>query len=149
MNTSKSSASSPLPMPAWRSGKSLSPEMYLSDQYIVLDFEVETNRGDWGNPVFADNRLLLACWKVGPQGSVECCWGTELEQQRLADAIRSCRFIVAHNAKYECGWLHRAGSDLRSLAIFDTQIAAYLARKGRADSVSLDAVARRAVLRGK
>jgi DNA polymerase I-like protein with 3'-5' exonuclease and polymerase domains len=104
----------------------LDPSIYLSDDYVVVDFEVDTSHGDYGAPVHSDNQLLLACWKVGPHGKVRCKWGSEYEMGELISDIKRAKFIVAHNSKYELGWLHRAGLDLRTVLAFDTKIAEYV-----------------------
>ena len=43
-----------------------SPDIYFSDNYVVLDFETDTSHGDYGHPVHQDNKMLLASWKLGP-----------------------------------------------------------------------------------
>jgi hypothetical protein len=44
----------------------LDPEIYLSDNYVVLDWETDTSHGDYGNAVHKDNNLLLGSYKCGP-----------------------------------------------------------------------------------
>lgn len=135
----------------------LDPNIYLSNNYVVLDFETNTAHGDYGNPVHPDNELLLACWKLGVShpdysGSVtNSSWGGEFDQSALVRAIERADFIVAHQAKYELGWLRRCGIDLRKVFPFDTLLAEYVLlgnlaagdemMKGR--STSLDNVCRR------
>jgi DNA polymerase I-like protein with 3'-5' exonuclease and polymerase domains len=92
----------------------------------VLDFETDTSHGDYGSPVHPDNHLLLACWKVGPNGTVKSKWGGEFSQQELLDDIAKADFIVAHNAKYELGWLKRCGIDLRKVFAYDTKLGEYV-----------------------
>lgn len=139
----------------------LDPNIYFSDNYVVLDFEVDTSHGDHGNPVHPDNHLLIACWRYGPghpdrlagrsDDSTYARWGSEFDQANLVDAISKADFIVAHTAKYELGWLRRCGMDLRKLFPFDTQIAEYvlLGNLAAGDEVmkkrstSLDMVCRR------
>lgn len=104
----------------------LDPAIYHSPNYLVLDFEVDTSHGDYGAPVHADNQLLLACWKFGGAHRVKAKWGSEYEQQELLDDIAKADFIVAHNSKYELGWLRRCGIDLRKVFAFDTKIAEYV-----------------------
>jgi DNA polymerase I-like protein with 3'-5' exonuclease and polymerase domains len=106
----------------------LDPKVYFSDNYVVLDFEIATHHGDYGNPVHKDNQPLMVCWKVGPAGQVRCSWGDEYSgayTALLAD-IAAADFIVAHQAKYELGWLRRLGADLRSILPFDTRLAEYV-----------------------
>lgn len=113
----------------------LDPSIYLSDNYIVLDFEVDTTHGDYGSPVHSDNKMLLGHWRVGKGHKLYggdkaggTVWGDEYsaEWDALRDALSSARFLVAHNAQYELGWLRRMGVDLRSVLPFDTQIAEYV-----------------------
>lgn len=139
----------------------LDPNIYFSGNYVVLDFEVDTSHGDFGNPVHPDNALLLACWRTGPEHAngarTRCVWGSEYEHDELLKDIASADFIVAHNAKYELGWLRRMGADLRKIFPFDTSLAEYvllgnLAAKddnGRALSTSLDMACRRRGLPNK
>lgn len=135
----------------------LDPSIYLSDNYLVLDFEVDTSHGDYGAPVHPANQLLLAVWKNGPKGRLKAKWGSEYEMQELLDDVAKADFIVAHNAKYEIGWLRRAGIDLRKVFAFDTKIAEYvlLGNKAAGDdgmrpmSTSLDMACRRRGLPNK
>jgi DNA polymerase I-like protein with 3'-5' exonuclease and polymerase domains len=99
------------------------PDIYWSNNYVVLDFE--TTSFNKGSPQDQDNRILLACWKT-PTSEVQHCWGTEYEQQRLVDAINAADFLVAHNAKFELGWLKRCGIDLRSVITYCTMIGEYV-----------------------
>jgi len=118
------------------------PEEYLLDDYLVLDFETDTSHGDFGNPIHPDNGLLLACWKWR-DGDIRSVWAGEYGQQDLVSAIERARFIVAHNGKYEAGWLRRCGVDLTKLFLFDTKIAEYLLANGKRMDTSLGAAARR------
>lgn len=110
----------------------LDPTVYLkSNNYVVLDFEVDTSHGDYGHPVHSDNQLLLGCYRVGPEhpqfdGSTKAKWGNELEHGELIEAIASADFIVAHNSKYELGWLKRMGVDLRNVLVYDTKLGEYV-----------------------
>jgi len=69
----------------------------------------------------------------------------------LVAKVEKADFIVAHNAKYELGWLRRCGIDLRKVFAYDTQIGEYvlLGNLAAGDeimhgrSVSLDMVCRR------
>jgi DNA polymerase I-like protein with 3'-5' exonuclease and polymerase domains len=106
------------------------PELYYTGNYVVLDFEVDTSHGDFGHPVWPDNQLLLACWRTGPNHEqtvpMAACWANEYGQGELLAAIESADFIVAHNAKYELGWLRRCGLDLSGVMCFDTKLAEYV-----------------------
>lgn len=128
-------------------------EGYLRDDYIVCDFE--TTSRDKGNPSNPDNRIVLAVWRVGPQhesynknqdegefkGRLHADservrglfydFGNQFEQSRLAYDIEQASFLVAHNAKFELGWLARAGIELRDLICWCTQIAEYNLQSNR------------------
>lgn len=131
----------------------LDPQVYWSDNYVVLDFEVDTSHGDYGNPIHHDNQLLLGCYRLGAghpdfhnQPGTTAVWGDEFSQGQLLAVIEKAQFIVAHRAKYELGWLRRCGADLRQLLPFDTELGEYvlmgnLAAGGdgiRPRSISLD-----------
>src|SRR5579859_2599392 len=133
-------ASSPLP---WFL-EQLDPTVYLSDNYVVVDFETDTAAGpqNYGHPRHAENQLLLASYRLGEGHEyvrqdwtrewrrVESVWGNEIEHSRLASVIGACMelggFVVAHNAKYELGWFKRMGLDLRKILVYDTQLAEYV-----------------------
>jgi hypothetical protein len=116
--------SQPYSLPAFL--ERLDPDIFLGDNYVTLDFETDTSHGDYGSPVHPDNHLLLACWSVGPNGTVKSKWGGEFSQQELLDDIAKADFIVAHNAKYELGWLKRCGIDLRKVFAYDTKLGEYV-----------------------
>jgi DNA polymerase I-like protein with 3'-5' exonuclease and polymerase domains len=130
----------------------LDPNVYHSSNYTVLDFEVATNHGDFGRPIFPDNALLLAVWRT-PEGLVKRKWGNELEQQNLFEDIARSDFIVAHNSIYELGWLRRGGFPISTILPFDTQLGEYVLLgnlvSGHSDSgvpptsISLDSCANR------
>lgn len=103
------------------------PDIYLEGgAFLTLDFEVDTSHGDYGHPVYPDNGMLLACWKW-PGGPTHCVRGDEYTiAERIIPHVMAAKVIVAHNAKYELGWLLRMGVDLRKLLVFDTQIAEYV-----------------------
>jgi DNA polymerase I-like protein with 3'-5' exonuclease and polymerase domains len=119
------------------------PEVYLRDDYVVLDFE--TTNLDKGSAQNRDNRLVLAVWRCGPthpsrnrkrsdfeqslahgKAGVFAEHGGEYEQGRLLEDIRRASYIVAHNAKFECSWLLRCGQELRELIVWCTQLAEYV-----------------------
>ena len=109
------------------------PNFYWSDNYVVLDFETTTILK--GSPLIEGNRIVLACWGRG--GNVDSQFGSEYEQGRLVDAIEKADFIVAHNAKFELGWLRRCGIDLRKVVVYDTLIGEYVLGGNRYNLVQL------------
>lgn len=131
------------------------PEIYLSDNYIVLDFE--TTNIEHGSPYENQNRLLLSCWVLGrnhpnrKSGRAHNQWGSEFEQSRLLEDIRNAQFIVAHFTKFELGWLSRCGLDLRSTLPYCTQIGEYVLAGNRkpAGGLGLEASCERYGIPGK
>lgn len=130
LRQNNSPASSPESALPWFLAKP-DPAIYLSDNYVVLDFETDTSAGqqNYGHSRHKENQLLLSCWKF-PCESICAQWGNELKQRLLYLMLiglqESGGFIVAHNAKYELGWLKRMGVDLRKVLVFDTKIAEYV-----------------------
>ena len=126
------------------------PEFYLGTNYVCLDFEIDTSFGDFGHPVHPENQMLLACWSLGPGhpryeelGKVYTIWGNEYELGPLIKDLYAADFMVAHNAKYELGWLHRCGFDIASTPVFDTKIAEYVLSGNLKINTSLDSCVRR------
>ncbi len=101
------------------------PAIYFSDNYVVLDLEIDTSHGDYGHPVHGDNKMLLASWK-GKDQQVQSRWGGEYDYSDLVDRIERADFLVAHNAKYELGWLRRMGLNMRNVLVFDTKLGEYV-----------------------
>lgn len=98
------------------------PSLYLGDNYVVVDFETTTRLK--GSPVDPRNKIVLASWRQG--GRTYSHFGSEYEQGALVEAVREADFLVAHNAKFELGWLRRCGLDLRQVIVYDTQIGDYV-----------------------
>lgn len=126
-------------------------EILKSDNYVVLDFETDNSAGQYGSAAQPGNRLILACWKVGKQGRVKSCWGGEYDQQELLDDLAKADFWVAHNAKYEAGWLLRMGVGVEDQTWFCSRLAEYVLLGNRAAGgegmapvlISLDACTQR------
>lgn len=129
------------------------PKVYLSDNYIVLD--VETTNHEFGSALDERNALVLARWRVGGDhphavgGRAFGEWADEFGQSRLLHACALSDFIVAHNAKFELGWLRRCGIDLRKVLTFDTMIGEKVIAGNRKTQLSLEASARRRGMGGK
>lgn len=103
------------------------PDIYLGDNYLVLDFE--TTAEDKGSPTNPSNRLVLACWSCSsghPNPGRHEIRGSEFDMAALVEDVMAADFIVAHNAKFECGWLSRCGVDLTKIIVYDTMIAEYV-----------------------
>lgn len=113
-------------------------EIYLSDNYLVLDFET-TNRqyGFAGDP---QNRLLMSAY-CGPDGKVRACLADEFGQKSLFGHIRKADFLVCQNAKFELQWLARMGYPIWELVVFDTMLAEYVWLGNRQGPKDLDSLA--------
>jgi DNA polymerase I-like protein with 3'-5' exonuclease and polymerase domains len=143
-------------------------EVYLRDDYVVLDFE--TTNLDKGSPQNPNNRIVCAVWRCGPthpnrnrkqsdfeqglahgKAGVFAHFGSEFEQLRLLEDIERASFVIAHNAKFECAWLLRCGQELRDLIVWCTQIAEYCIAGNRklSGGLSLDSTLERYSIAGK
>ncbi len=128
------------------------PKLFQSSHYVVLDFE--TTNLDKGDPLNPANKLILACWGVFRDGNVK--WkhlyntdGIELRLGELVDDIMSADFWIAHNTKFEAGWLRRCGYELGAKLAFCTQIAEYVIAGNRGWTLGLDVICQRRGLGGK
>ena len=119
--------------------------MYANKNYLILD--VETTNLDKGDPLNADNRLVLACWRF--RGRNYSCRGSEFEQHLLLGHIGECSYIVAHNAKFELGWLVRCGYDVESKPVYCTMLAEYVIAGNRNRALNLNACCERYKLGAK
>lgn len=117
------------------------PLLYLSKKYVVLDFETTTEQ--FGNAAVQENRLVLTCWKTSSDALPRALWGSVFHIQEVVKACEEADFVVAHNAKMELKWLHRAGADLTKIFVFDTMIAEYVLLGNRKAPLDLDSVATR------
>ena len=128
--------------------KNPDPAIYRSTNYVVLDFETTTLFK--GSPLIDDNRIVMASWET-PDGKIHSHFGSEFDQADMVAAVERADFVVAHNAKFELGWLKRCGVDLRKTIVFDTMVAEYVLGGNRFSMVmlGLDACLTRHGLAGK
>jgi DNA polymerase I-like protein with 3'-5' exonuclease and polymerase domains len=117
------------------------PSVYLSDNYVVLDFE--TTNVEKGTALNEDNRLVLAEWFH--KGRWHYVYGGELDMGKLVHACNESDFLVAHNAKFELQWLDRCGFDIGSKPVWCTYVAEWVIGGNRWQhaALSLDACAAR------
>ena len=105
----------------------LDPYIFHSQNYVVVDFE--TTNINFGECRDSGNHIVTASWievKDGEVGEMQSCYADEYHQERLAKAIEEADFFVAHNAKFEYGWLSRMGVDISQELAFCTMIAEYV-----------------------
>lgn len=108
--------------PPWFLGTEGLEAYKQADNYIILDVETTNlQKGSFTNP---DNELVLACWTVVKDGKVvhKYKFGNEYEQSELIKDIKEARFVVAHNAQFELGWLSRCGVDLHDVLCYCTMV---------------------------
>lgn len=133
------------------------PEVYNGNNYVCLDFETTTIGK--GLSLYPDNRIVLACWSYGedhPHRQVHGAgvvrrWASEYELGDLVEAIAAADFVIAHNAKFELGWLARCGLDLSTVVCYDTMLAEYVLGGNRWvwHNLSLESCAQRWFKEGK
>lgn len=115
---------------------------YLSNNYLVLDFEATTHPNGALNP---DNDLVLACWTIFKDGAVikKSLFSDEYGMQELLDDIGTVDFVVAQHAKYELQWLSRCGLELRDVLVWDTLLAEWVLDGNVKKPRDLDSLAKR------
>ena len=98
------------------------PEIYLSDNYLVLD--LETTNYDHGDARNSNNTIIFG-YASSPRGG-------KFRFNSLADLLDmdinwgKCDFIVCQNAKFELKWLIRAGVDVSKILVYDTMLGDYV-----------------------
>ena len=119
-------------LPEWLKGYKY--DQYRSNNYVVVDFE--TTLLEFGSPYVKENKIVCSSWIVGTghrsyNDSVTFHRGNEYEQQALVEAIEQADFWIAHNSKFESGWLERCGLPLGKYLPFCTMIAEYVLLSNR------------------
>ncbi len=128
----------------WKHLTNPDPNIYASDNYVVLDFEA-TNRD--GGGLNQENELILTGWKLGRASHgftsvTEAYYGSEIPE-RCLEAIKAADFIVAQASKYELQWLSRKGVDIGRILVWDTLLAEYVRLGNRRGAKDLDSLCRR------
>lgn len=125
------------------------PYLYLKDDYVVLDWE--TTNLEKGSPINPDNKIVLGCWTVVKDGTrtKKFVFGGEDQYSELLEDISQAEFLVAHNVKFELGWLLRCGYDLSSKPVYCTQIGEYVIAGNRPWRLNLEACLKRRRMGGK
>lgn len=123
------------------------PEVYASSNYCVFDFE--TTNIDYGNANDPNNRIVCVTWRCGPthpmyDGETKIQWDLNpyntKANEEFFQALRQADFIVAHNTKFECGWLDRLGLEYWDYTWFDTMLFEYLVQGNQRRPLNLDAL---------
>ncbi len=125
------------------------PSIYVDETktYIVLDFETHCEDKD-GTPsaIIPENGMVLAVWRVckGDRVIVEkALFADEYGMEPLLRDIRKADFWVAHNSKFEAGWLKRLGLDLRKTLGYCTMLGAYVLDGNEKNPRDLNSLAQR------
>ena len=127
--------------------RDLSPEIYLSDNFITLDLETTSRDGE-PTPTNPDNEIVTASWVSGLDGPGQEVFirGNSYDMFPLIQACYEVDYIVAHNGKFDIGWLIRAGIDPHKILLADTQIAEYVLtgneKAGKKGALKLDTLTR-------
>lgn len=129
--------------------RSPNPDIYLSDNFAVIDFETTNeDKGSYGN--LANHVVSLSLWdnNTGEFTTVEC---SEFDAPEYFGDLRRFDYIVAHNARFEAGWLERCSYDWGELVFACTQLAEYTIQGNRPEGryASLEYCARARGLGGK
>lgn len=120
------------------------PLIYLSDNFVTFDLETNT-KGDGGSPMpcWPTNSIVCGSWCYGKESTAHNIYGNELEIDRLVTAIEEADFCVAHNGKFDLGWLKRAGINLYKVVLYDTMIGEYVRLGNRKGELSLGKLSER------
>jgi DNA polymerase I-like protein with 3'-5' exonuclease and polymerase domains len=120
--------------------KNPNPEIYRSNNYVVLDFE--TTNYNKGSAREGRNSIILSVF-----GNISDVYrykfSSEYGLDKLVERISRADFLIAHHAKFELQWLARCGLDLSKVLVYDTLIGQYVIDGNRKSDKSLDGVAKR------
>lgn len=137
--------------------RNMDPELYLSDNFIVLDLET-TTQGDCRSPdaIFPQNSIVCAAWIHADDepGDEKFVYGNEYEMFELIQDSYDVDYVVAQNGKFDIKWLIRAGMDPSKILLADTMLAEYvltgnLKAGGKNGGLSLDAICKERYGEGK
>lgn len=116
------------------------PDIFLSGDHVVFDFETTNlDKGDSRNPY---NRIISCSWDVYKKFKlVESKYSEGEDISRLYEDLLDSDFSIAHNAKFEIGWLLRSGVDIYPLHFYCTMVGEYVLAGNRKWELGLDAIA--------
>jgi DNA polymerase I-like protein with 3'-5' exonuclease and polymerase domains len=116
---------------------------YTDGSLPVLTLDLETTNLDHGDPRNPGNRIVDIALRVNNEP-------VSKEVIPVINAFSgSPAIFVAHNAKFELGWLNRLGVDTTQWLVWDTMLAEYVLAGNRRVPLDLDSVAKRRGLGGK
>lgn len=117
------------------------PNIYLSENYMVLDFET-TNKNK-GDARIGDNTIVdFYCYSNRTNGEIH----------KLDDVLKEVYevdFVVAQGAKFEIKWLIRLGVDVSKVLFYDTLLGEFVLAGNRQWALDLDSIAKRYGYTGK
>lgn len=103
---------------------------------------------DKGNPHLPENKIVCSSYVLGPDHpdftpGVKVIIGNEFHQGKLVELVEKADYFVAHNTKFEYGWLERCGLDIANTLAFCTQIGEYVKKSNRPGALNLNACLKR------
>lgn len=119
-------------------------ECYNTDLADVWTLDLETTNTEFGDPRLPENRVVLGTLR-GTGGQYETFMGQEALQDRLQElaSLGGDVILVAHNAKFELGWMLTLGVDTSRWLVWDTMLAEYVIAGNRRVPLDLGSVSRR------
>ena len=115
------------------------PDIYLSDNYCVLD--LETTNDKYGDARNSNNSIVFG-YASSPKGQ-HFVFRSLDDLLNVGDDWSEFDFIVCQNAKFELKWLHRAGVDISRILVYDTMLGDYVIAGNRGWSLDLDSICHR------
>lgn len=119
----------------------------------ALAFDFETTNREYGSPLVPENRVVMVAWGFVVGGEVPHMhdyYGPDvLEARAFWEAVEQADVLVAHNAKFEAGWLLRLGYDPTEKTWWDTLLAERVKAGNRPWRLGLGHVAPRYGFSGK
>lgn len=128
------------------SDSALSLDAYRDGNWLV--FDLETTNLEKGSPLNPGNRAVMVSWKERG-GPVQHHYGNIMECRSFWEAYERADYLVAHNAKFECGWMIRCGQDPTDKLWADTMIGEKVRLGNRFALLALEEVSPRYGFKGK
>lgn len=135
------------------------PSVYLSDNYLVLDFETTVKLALRGgkkptpSAFHEDNDTVCVSVIHGESDDVTFYFGGVFDHYDLIQRCYEADFVIMHNAKFDLQWLARAGLDLRKVLVADTMLAEMVLtgnlKCGKSGALKLDTLAKQYLQWGK